>query len=213
MPITEPFDGHSEEYEQWFSTFEAVYDSEVEALKRVMPDENKAGLEIGAGSGLFASRLGLRYGVEPSGPMLEKAKARGIEMKQGAAEELPYPDESFDYTLMVTAICFLDDLDKAMEEMRRVLKPGGLALFGFVDKDSPLGQFYLQHKEEDLFYRPATFYSASEVISVLKRFGFKIETVLQTVFGNIQEITETQEPKEGHGEGGFVVLQALKEVK
>ncbi|MFO7849217.1 MAG: class I SAM-dependent methyltransferase [Spirochaetia bacterium] len=210
MPITEPFDTHSDEYEQWFSTFKAVYDTEVEALRKIMPEENKIGVEIGAGSGLFASRLGVRYGVEPSGPMLEKAKDRGIEMKQGAAEKLPYPDESFDYTLMVTAICFLDDMNKAMEEIRRVLKPGGPALFGFVDKDSPLGQVYLQHKEEDVFYRSATFRSASEVISVLERLGFEIETIKQTVFGDIQEITEVQEAKEGHGEGGFVVLRASK---
>ncbi len=210
MPITEPFDSYLDEYEQWFSTFKAVYDTEVEALKRVIPDENKTGLEIGAGSGLFASRLGVRYGVEPSVPMLEKAKDRGIEMKRGTAEDLPYPDESFDYTLMVTAICFLDDMDKAMKEIRRVLKPGGLALFGFVDADSPLGQLYLQHKEEDVFYRAATFRSASEVISGLKQLGFEIEAVLQTVFGNIQEITEIQEAKEGHGEGGFVVLRAVK---
>ncbi|MFP4180904.1 MAG: class I SAM-dependent methyltransferase [Spirochaetaceae bacterium] len=210
MPITEPFDTHSDQYEQWFATFKGVYDTEVEALRRVIPGEDKTGVEIGAGSGLFASRLGVQYGVEPSGAMLEKARARGIEMKQGAAEKLPYPDESFDYTLMVTAICFLDDMDKAMEEIRRVLKPGGWALFGFVDKDSPLGQVYLQHKDEDIFYRSATFRSATEVISSLQRQGFEVETILQTVFGSIEEITEIQDAQEGHGEGGFVVLRARR---
>jgi ubiquinone/menaquinone biosynthesis C-methylase UbiE len=131
-------------------------------------------------------------------------------MKQGAAESLPYPDQSFDLTLMVTAICFLDDMDKAMEELRRILKPGGLALFGFVDSDSPLGHVYQQHKDEDVFYRAATFRSATEVIECLENRGFVIEFVRQTVFGRLDEITEVQETREGHGEGGFVVLRARK---
>jgi SAM-dependent methyltransferase len=210
MPITEPFDTHSEQYEEWFSNFRAVYDSEVEALREIMPEGDLTGVEIGAGSGLFASRLGVQYGVEPSKPMLEKAAARGIEMKEGAAENVPYTEESFDYTLMVTAVCFLDDLDEAMEEIRRILKPGGSALFGLVDKDSPLGQMYQEYKDQDVFYSAATFRSASEVISSLEEHGFEVEAVRQTVFGNLEEINELQGSKEGHGEGGFVVMRARK---
>jgi SAM-dependent methyltransferase len=216
MPITEPFDRYADTYEQWFSNFRAVYDSEVEALREIMPGKSvegvnaPKGVEIGAGSGLFASRLGVAYGLEPSRTMLEKARERGIEMTEGAAEELPLEDESFDLTLMVTAICFLDDMERAMGEVRRVLKPGGWAIFGFVDKDSPLGQLYLEHKDEDVFYRQASFRSAREVIAALEEQGFTIEQVRQTVFGNIEEIDSPQEARDGHGEGGFVILRARK---
>lgn len=213
MPITEPFDEYSAQYEQWFSDFRAVYESEVEALREILPqpsvgEKEPVGLEIGAGSGLFARPLGLQYGLEPSPAMMKRAADRGIEMKQGAAERLPYPDDSFDYTLMVTAICFLDDIDAAMEEIRRVLHPGGCAVFGFVDLDSPLGQFYLEHKDEDVFYREATFYSSRDVIGILERHGFEVEAVRQTVFGRLDEIEEVQPSKNGRGEGGFVVIRA-----
>jgi SAM-dependent methyltransferase len=214
MPITEPFDQYADTYEAWFSNYKAVYDTEVEALRELLPEQAAdaeaapRGVEIGAGSGLFASRLGVAYGVEPSEVMLEKAKARGIEMQRGAAEALPLEEASFDYTLMVTAICFLDDIDQAMAELRRVLKPGGWAIFGFVDRDSPLGQLYLQYKDEDVFYRRASFKSAAEVIAALERRGFVIERVRQTVFGNIEEIDAPQQAREGHGEGGFVILRA-----
>jgi SAM-dependent methyltransferase len=216
MPITEPFDQYAEQYEEWFSNFKAVYDIEVEALREVMPNSaadnsgEARGVEIGAGSGLFASRLGVQYGVEPSAVMLEKAKQRAIEMYQGAAENLPLEDGSVDYTLMVTAICFLDDLDRAMAEIKRVLRPGGLAIFGFVDKDSPLGQLYLEHKDEDVFYRRASFRSATEVIAALEQHGLVLETIRQTVFGNIEEIHGPQEARDGHGEGGFVIIRARK---
>ncbi len=111
---------------------------------------------------------------------------------------------------MVTAICFLDSLDGAMEEVKRVLKPGGWAVFGFVDKDSPLGKTYKKQKDEDVFYRRATFRSASEIIECLEERGFEIEYLGQTIFGGLDEIKEVQEMKEGHGEGGFVVLKARK---
>lgn len=222
MAIIEPFETHSDQYEEWFSNFKAVYDTEVEALREVLPESStetneeglneKApqGLEIGAGSGLFASRLGVSHGVEPSQTMLEKAKARGIEMKLGVAEELPYEDESFEYTLMVTSICFLDDLGKALKEIRRVLTPNGTAVFGFVDKDSPLGFLYQKYKDEDVFYRQATFRSAAELIEELKKNSFQVEQIRQTVFGNLEGITEIQSSREGHGEGGFVIIQARK---
>lgn len=216
MPITEPFDRYADKYEEWFSTFKTVYDTEVEAIRGIMPKtgtdgtKEPKGLEIGAGSGLFAARLGVKYGVEPSHAMLEKSLKRGIKMKYGVAEALPYMDESFDYTLMVTAVCFLDSLDAALDEIHRVLKPGGWAIFGFVDKDSPLGKTYREHKEEDVFYKQASFRSAEELIYCLEEKGFQIEYVGQTIFGGLDEINEIQEMREGHGEGGFVVLKAGK---
>jgi SAM-dependent methyltransferase len=216
MAITQPFDENSEQYEQWFVTNRWVYDTEVEAIRDVLPstgtagNASPAGLEIGAGSGLFASRLGIANGVEPSSAMIEKARVRGLDMKEGVAESLPYPDESFDYTLMVTAICFLDDMEQSVNEIRRVLKTGGSAVFGFVDKDSPLGRLYQEHKHENVFYARATFRSASEVLDVLRRKGFTIELVRQTVFGSLEEIRSIQPSEEGHGRGGFVVIKAVK---
>lgn len=216
MAITQPFDEYSEQYEQWFRKYRWVYDTEVEAIRDVLPSTGTdrigppVGLEIGAGSGLFASRLGIANGVEPSSAMIEKARERGLDMKEGAAENLPYPDESFDYTLMVTAICFLDDMERSVNEIRRVLKPGGSAVFGFVDRDSPLGRLYLEHKDENVFYARATFRSASEVMAALKRAAFRIDKIRQTVFGSLEDVGSIQPAEDGHGRGGFVVIKAAK---
>lgn len=213
MANTKPFDRFSREYEEWFVRYRAVYDSEIAALKSILPGDTgpePRGLEIGVGSGLFASRLGIGEGVEPSPAMAEKARARGIKVSPGVAEDLPFEDNSFDFTLMVTAICFVEDIGKALDEIRRVLKPGALALFGFVDEDSELGRFYLKHKEENVFYRDATFYSASEVMGLLEERDFRIETVRQTVFGMLDEVQDLQESRAGHGIGGFVVIRAQR---
>lgn len=52
-------------------------------------------LEIGVGTGRFAEALGIEYGVDVSGRVLELAKRRGITVVEGSGENLPFRDESF----------------------------------------------------------------------------------------------------------------------
>ena len=209
MAKTNPFDAHLPAYESWFIQHEAVFLSELAALKQVLP-LNARGLEIGIGSGIFAEPLGIKEGIEPSAAMRQKALERNIQALNAVAEDLPYADASYDFALMVTTICFVDDPARALSEACRILKPGGALILAYVDKDSPLGRQYLRNKERSLFYREATFFSTEELFSLLAAQGFVVEQCLQTVFGEMQEIKEPQEPLRGYGEGSFVVIKALK---
>ncbi|HSH52550.1 MAG TPA: hypothetical protein VK982_12570, partial [Bacteroidales bacterium] len=65
MPKTKPFDNYTDDYEKWFEENQLLFASELEAIKKVIP-ENKQGIEIGVGSGIFASKLGICEGIEPS---------------------------------------------------------------------------------------------------------------------------------------------------
>ena len=47
------------------------------------------------------------------------------------AESLPFADSQFDFVLMFTTICFLDDIETAFNEVYRVLKSGGSLIIGF----------------------------------------------------------------------------------
>ena len=78
--------------------------------------------------------------------MGEIARQRGIEAIAGVAEALPFDDAQFDFALMITTICFLNDIKNAFREAYRVLKPDGCLIIGFIDKDSPLGKLYQRHK-------------------------------------------------------------------
>lgn len=217
MAKTTPFDTRIQDYESWFDRNPAVYQSELEAVRRLLPltaagsvSRPAQGLEIGVGSGLFAAPLKIADGVEPSAAMRGKAASRGISVQEGTAEALPYPDAAFDFTLVVTAICFVDSIDQTLKEIRRVLKPKGIAVFGFIDKEAPLGRLYQEHKEENIFYKDAVFYSAREIIRLLDQYGMPAEDACQTVFGPLEEIRQTQPPAAGFGEGGFVVLKGRK---
>mgnify|MGYP006283468459 FL=1 len=209
MARIEPFEKHSEQYEAWFDAFNAVYESELRALSEVVP-LSAHGVEIGVGSGLFAAPLGIGEGVEPSEAMAKRARDRGIEVEKGVAEELPLKSESYDFALMVTTICFVDDPEKSVREMMRILKPRGKVIIGFVDLASPLGEIYRLHKDEDPFYRHATFYTADQILRLLTEAGLVVERTLQTVFGALKEIERAQDPRDGHGEGGFVVIVASR---
>ena len=187
MPITKPFDQHYDEYEQWFVENQYVYLSEIAAVHNFIPTIG-LGLEIGVGSGQFALPLKIPFGIDPSENMLNLAQQKGIIVLKGVAEHLPLKNSIFDFALMVTTICFVDDVNTAFQEARRILKSKGTFVVGLVDRNSPLGQIYLAKKEQNVFYRSATFYSTAEIISLLERNKFNNIQIVQTVFGNLTGI-------------------------
>ncbi|MCD6121619.1 MAG: methyltransferase domain-containing protein [Spirochaetales bacterium] len=208
MPKTAPFNEHLNEYELWFKDNPGYYRSELEAVRHFIPDPHGFA-ELGVGSGLFAEPLGIKKGIEPSAKMAEAARKRGIDVIDGTGENIPLKDSSTEGILMVTTICFLDDTEKSIKEIYRVLKKGGRLVIGFVDRDSPIGRVYMQIKEKSVFYRDAVFYTTEEVIRYVKEAGFgNIETV-QTLFPDLTP-NDTHPLKAGYGEGSFVVVSCEK---
>jgi SAM-dependent methyltransferase len=101
-------------------------------------------LDLGAGTGatvpfLVAARdAAHRDGdaldvhlLEPDPHMLSRARRAAVEhgldatVVSGVAESLPYPDDSFDVVVSALVGCTIPDLDAAMDEVARVLRPGG----------------------------------------------------------------------------------------
>ena len=196
-------------YEEWFRRHSAAYHSELLAVRALLPWEG-LGLEIGVGTGRFAAPLGISVGLDPSGAMLTYTIARGVSGIQGVAEALPFKDAAFDYGLVVTTICFVDDPETMLNEAHRVLKSEAPLIIGFVDRTSALGQQYLAHQNESVFYREAQFYSASEVERLLADTGFIDLAWVQTLAKPLNEIQEIEPLGDGHGYGGFVVVKAIR---
>jgi len=210
MPRIEPFEKHAKRYEEWFEKNSFAYQSELQAVKALLPKQGKS-IEIGVGTGRFAVPLGISLGLEPSMAMSEIARRRGIHVVSAVAEDLPFHDARFDTLLMVTTVCFLDNIMPAFKEAYRVLKSGGSFIIGFIDSNSPLGKVYQKRKNKSVFYRAADFYSTDEIIACLKEARFPIFTVLQTIFRDLHEIDRIEPIKEGYGEGSFVVIKATRQ--
>lgn len=208
MPKIEPFEKFPQEYEAWFEKHSSLYDAEIEAIRKILPPF-KNGIEIGIGSGRFAVPFGITIGVEPSAKMAEIARSKGIEVIEGVAEDLPIGNETFDFALMVTTICFVDDPLLSLQNIYRILKPDSYVIIGFVDRDSALGQQYEKNRLNSRFYREARFYGTNEVIGLLKKAGFSEIVCTQTLFGKDLEHMDTA-VKKGYGEGAFIALRARK---
>lgn len=209
-----PFDEHVEEYDAWYDANPFVFQSEVEALREMLPEGDQlSGIEVGLGTGRFSAALKIKEGIEPSIPMRQLAIKRGIEIMDGYAEELPYADMRFDFVLMAFCISYFEELLPPFKEAFRVLKKDGDLIVGFLDKNSPIGKEYEQKKSESIFYKHANFYSVDKVLQELKEAGFRYFHVAQTLFHPLAEITEVEHTKPGYGEGSFVVIKASKKPK
>ncbi|MBL7081748.1 MAG: class I SAM-dependent methyltransferase [Candidatus Omnitrophica bacterium] len=201
------FDRYYKKYDAWYEKNRFAYLSEIEAIKKVLPQKGK-GLEIGVGSGRFASALNIAYGVDPSKKMLIIARERGIQVKEGRGENLPYQNKEFDFVLIAITICFVKNPKKVICEARRALRNRGRLILAIVDKDSFLGRFYQTKKS--IFYKEANFFSVNEIINLLKDAGFSKFSIYQTIFHLPQKVKKIERPKPGYGQGGFVVIGAYK---
>src|SRR5215208_6611178 len=92
-------------------------------------------LEVGCGTGLLLERLAkvtrTAQGIDLSAGMLEKARSRGLDVRQGSAVDLPYPDASFDVTCSFKVLAHIEAIERALSEMIRVTRPGGVVLAEF----------------------------------------------------------------------------------
>jgi ubiquinone/menaquinone biosynthesis C-methylase UbiE len=107
--------------------------------RELLADARGDVVEIGAGTGAnlqyygsVADRLVL---TEPEEPMVQRLRRHAAsngspaEVVQAPAEALPFPDDSFDTAVTTLALCTVEDQDRAIGELRRVLRPGGRLLF------------------------------------------------------------------------------------
>jgi SAM-dependent methyltransferase len=170
-PAVTVFDTFADEYDRWFDLNPEVYQAQLAELRRVLPEEGR-GLEVGAGSGRFAVQLGIRYGVDPSSRLLAIARHRGVEMVLGVGESLPYRTGTFDYILMMTVICFMDDVARSFREASRVLRPEGRLIVGFIEKDGNVGRCERTRKPAGRFLQYARFRSGRDVAAALEAAGF-----------------------------------------
>jgi ubiquinone/menaquinone biosynthesis C-methylase UbiE len=102
-------------------------------------------LDVGCGSGFYVAELleevgtdGAVTGVDPSTPMLAVARERcagaaNATFREGSATELPVEDASVDAAVSVQVLEYVEDVDAALRELHRVLRPGGRLVVWDVD--------------------------------------------------------------------------------
>lgn len=105
-------------------------------------------LEIGAGTGInfpLYETVEKVVAIEPSQHMIDRSKRKlnrsqvPIEIVQSSAEELPFAENTFDTVVATLVFCTISNPEKALEEIKRVCKPGGrILLFEHVKMENRL---------------------------------------------------------------------------
>lgn len=100
-------------------------------------------LEVGCGTGLLLRRIEQfarsARGVDLSPGMLAQARARGLDALVASATDLPFPDETFDVACSFKVLAHVPEIHRALDEMARVLRPGGHLLAEFYNPYSLRG--------------------------------------------------------------------------
>src|SRR4029079_11204852 len=113
-------------------------DLEVELVERYAA--GKAVLEVGCGTGLILHRTA-RFarsaaGIDLSGGMLARAQQRGLRVVQASATDLPIATASVDVAYSFKVLAHIPDIEGALREMARVVRPGGWVLAEFYNARS-----------------------------------------------------------------------------
>ena len=150
------FDDWPEKYERWFTTPIGFLVRRVEwelVFELLRPGPGDFILDAGCGTGIFTLEMlscGARVtGLDLSLPMVKrsarKALAFPFQPVLGNILRLPFPDNSFGKTVSITALEFIPDGEKAVEELFRVTRKGGVVVVATLNRRSPWAE---RRKEE-----------------------------------------------------------------
>ena len=151
---------------------------------------DKIVLDLGCGGGFMSEALAKRganvIGVDPSEAAIAAAQDHAgqhglaIDYKVGTGENIPLPDHFVDCVVCVDVLEHVAQLDRVLDEVRRVLKPGGMFLFDTINR-TQLAALVIVHLGETVFrllprgtHDPAKFIRPTELREELSKRGFDL---------------------------------------
>ncbi|MBI3046041.1 MAG: class I SAM-dependent methyltransferase [Candidatus Harrisonbacteria bacterium] len=149
----------------------------------IEPDWHGDILEAGVGQGVVLKNIQKRggrnirslTGIDLSERLIAMAKSLVPEAKilKADIEQMPFPDNSFDFVVMVDVFPYLLDFDKALEEVRRVLRPSGIFIVTVPNKNWILFDRYIKARKN---IQPVDdrFFDFEEMKELLERNGFAV---------------------------------------
>jgi ubiquinone/menaquinone biosynthesis C-methylase UbiE len=143
-------------------------------------------LECGCGTGLLLERIARfarsAVAIDLSPGMLERARARGLDVREASVTAIPFAPESFDVTCAFKVLSHVPQIGRALAEMARVTRPGGVVIAEFYNPVSVRGlvklvgpaRFISQRTRENAVY---TRFDAPWVIPRVLPPSLRIESV------------------------------------
>ncbi len=205
------FNERALDYDFWYSKNKVTAINEVRLVKSLMHETAHPCIEIGVGSGYFASKVNCHIGLDPSIEMLRLAQRRKIEVILGRAEKIPLLDNSMGTVLIIVSICFMDNPHEALQEVYRILKKNGSLITCIVPSESPWGMYYRElGAQGHPFYSLARFFTLRQLMDIASNTGFRVESIRAILTYAPWEEPRPEEPVEYTGREGFVCVRFRK---
>jgi len=159
----------------------------LDALQQVLKPKGSGEslLDVGGGTGYLASCVADRYArvvvADLSSGMLKVARSRKLETVEASALALPFKDAEFDVVLCTDALHHIKQIERALDEMCRVLKPGGTLVIHEFDLKGWKG--FIFYWFERLFVDDSVFITPEELQALLEKNGFSGKTQKLSALG------------------------------
>jgi ubiquinone/menaquinone biosynthesis C-methylase UbiE len=196
----------TERWHRYWDKKSRGYDREMQFMQRVLFGDSRQWacsqasghvLEVAVGTGLnldsYPSGIQLT-GIDLSEPMLAIARTRAaelgrdVELHQGDAHALPLADATFDTVVCTFGLCAIPNIDTALDEMTRVLRPGGkLILVDHVASSSRIARG-IQRAIEVITVPMASEHFLRRPLTHVKRRPFTIERAERFKLGLVERI-------------------------
>jgi SAM-dependent methyltransferase len=152
------FEVAAEAYDRFMGRYSLLLSPQLADLAGVRPGQRV--LDVGCGPGALTAELVARLGpaaveaVDPSAPFVAAARASnpGVNVRQASAEQLPFPDRTFDAALAQLVVHFMSDPVAGLTEMARVTRRDGVVAACVWDHgggQGPLSLFWQASRELD----------------------------------------------------------------
>jgi len=155
-----------------------TFERHLKPLERLTgPPNGRPLLDVGCYVGVFveiAARHGWdAWGVEPSRWAVEQAQARGLRVVQGTLETADLPEATFDVVTMWDVIEHVTDPRGALQQVYRLLKPGGLVVVHTIDIESPFARL-MSARWPWLMEMHIYYFSRRTLRAMLGKCGFQV---------------------------------------
>ena len=174
--------------QRWLRALQNLVPARFAFFDRLTSWDKQTVLDLGCGGGFMSEALAMRgakvVGVDVSRAAIAIAKrhaaAGGLPIRYlvASGEDLPLPDASVDRVVCVDVLEHVRDLDRVLDEIRRVLRPGGVFLFDTINR-TPLARFVIVFCGERILrllprgtHDPAGFIALAELEAKLVARGF-----------------------------------------
>ena len=179
---------------QWIRILRNLAKGRLAWFDQVLDWQGKEVLDLGCAGGFMAEAIAKRgarvTGIDPAQKAVEIAKSHAeserlsIKYDVGVGENLPYADQTFDIVVCVDVLEHVLDLNRVIDEIARVLKPGGYLAYDTINR-TRLARFATITLAEDILgilprgtHDPNLFIKSSELKSVMETAGLTVDPIV-----------------------------------